>query len=77
MDIERAPLLSGKRNIVLESQLPKGMEKTMEKIAELEGLGVKPEQPTESEEVGVEGISDQLPYILMSGRSGKRIPPEA
>ena len=29
------------------------MEKTMEKIAELEGLGVKPEQPAESEEVSL------------------------
>ncbi|XP_043190339.1 titin-like isoform X4 [Amphibalanus amphitrite] len=41
---------TSKKNIVLESQLPKGMEQTMEKIAELEGLGVKPEQPAESEE---------------------------
>ena len=42
---------------MLESQLPKGMEKTMEKIAELEGLGVKPEMPTESEEVRVVRIA--------------------
>ena len=33
--------------------MPKGMEQTMEKIAELEGLGVKPEKPVESEEVGL------------------------
>lgn len=32
----------GKRNVILESQLPKGMERTIEKIAELEGLGMRP-----------------------------------
>jgi titin len=31
--------VTGKRNIIFESQLPKGMERTIEKIAELEGLG--------------------------------------
>lgn len=30
----------GKRSIILESQLPKGMEGTIDKIAELEGLGL-------------------------------------
>ncbi|KAK0090259.1 hypothetical protein PV325_001954 [Microctonus aethiopoides] len=30
---------TGKRSIILESQLPKGMEGTIDKIAELEGLG--------------------------------------
>ncbi|XP_074100964.1 sallimus isoform X11 [Cotesia typhae] len=30
---------TGKRSIILESQLPKGMESTIDKIAELEGLG--------------------------------------
>ncbi|CAG0878668.1 unnamed protein product [Darwinula stevensoni] len=32
----------GKRSIILESQLPKTMQKGMEKIAELEGLGREP-----------------------------------
>ena len=32
----------GKRNVILDSQLPKGMERTIEKIAELEGLGSRP-----------------------------------
>ena len=32
----------GKRNVILESQLPKGMEGTIQKIAELEGLGGQP-----------------------------------
>ncbi|KAL1117095.1 hypothetical protein AAG570_004423, partial [Ranatra chinensis] len=31
--------VQGKRSIILESQLPKGMEGTIDKIAELEGLG--------------------------------------
>lgn len=35
----------GKRNVILESQLPKGMERTIERIAELEGLGGR--QPVE------------------------------
>ncbi len=30
---------SGKRNIIMDSQLPKGMEGAMDKIADLEGLG--------------------------------------
>lgn len=42
---------TGKRSIILESQLPKGMEHTIEKIAELEGLGsvrggISPEEDT-------------------------------
>ena len=32
----------GKRNVIFESQLPKGMERTIERIAELEGLGGRP-----------------------------------
>nr|XP_029725955.1 titin-like isoform X8 [Aedes albopictus] len=32
--------VQGKRSIILESQLPKGMEGTIERIAELEGLGI-------------------------------------
>uniref|UniRef100_A0A182WJ15 Ig-like domain-containing protein n=1 Tax=Anopheles minimus TaxID=112268 RepID=A0A182WJ15_9DIPT len=32
--------VQGKRSIILESQLPKGMESTIERIAELEGLGI-------------------------------------
>ncbi|CAG0890532.1 unnamed protein product [Cyprideis torosa] len=44
-------LCSGKRNIILETQLPKGMQEGMGKIAELEGLGqAKPVTP--QEEVG-------------------------
>ena len=42
--------VSGKRNIILETQLPKGME-TMQKIADLENLGIKPIMPGETEEV--------------------------
>lgn len=42
----------GKRSIILESQLPKGMEGTIDKIAELEGLGVIPTQPSPDEDSG-------------------------
>lgn len=42
----------GKRSIILESQLPKGMEGTIDKIAELEGLGVIPTQPSPEEDSG-------------------------
>lgn len=41
--------VQGKRSIILESQLPKGMEGTIEKIAELEGLG-QHHGPTSPEE---------------------------
>ncbi|CAG2063231.1 unnamed protein product, partial [Timema podura] len=41
--------VSGKRSIILESQLPKGMEHTIEKIAELEGLGHVPEAAPEED----------------------------
>ncbi|GLH07319.1 LOW QUALITY PROTEIN: Titin [Gryllus bimaculatus] len=44
--------VQGKRSIILESQLPKGMEHTIEKIAELEGLGLAPDQPSADEDVG-------------------------
>ncbi|XP_068082222.1 titin [Anabrus simplex] len=44
--------VQGKRSIILESQLPKGMERTIEKIAELEGLGAIPGQPTPEEDSG-------------------------
>ncbi|XP_055645258.1 titin-like, partial [Toxorhynchites rutilus septentrionalis] len=33
--------VQGKRSIILESQLPKGMEGTIDRIAELEGLGMR------------------------------------
>lgn len=36
--------VQGKRSIIFESQLPKGMEGTIDKIAELEGLGMGPSQ---------------------------------
>ncbi|PSN37209.1 Titin, partial [Blattella germanica] len=42
----------GKRSIILESQLPKGMERTIEKIAELEGLGALPGQISPDEDTG-------------------------
>lgn len=42
----------GKRSIILESQLPKGMEGTIDKIAELEGLGMIPTQPSPDEDSG-------------------------
>lgn len=42
----------GKRSIILESQLPKGMEGTIDKIAELEGLGILPTQPSPDEDSG-------------------------
>lgn len=44
--------VQGKRSIILESQLPKGMEGTIDRIAELEGLGVQYGQPTPEEETG-------------------------
>jgi len=44
--------VQGKRSIILESQLPKGMERTIEKIAELEGLGAVPGQTSPEEDSG-------------------------
>ena len=44
--------VQGKRSIILESQLPKGMEGTIDKIAELEGLGVIPSQATPDDDTG-------------------------
>lgn len=44
--------VSGKRSIILESQLPKGMEGTIDRIAELEGLGVAPSQQTTDDDTG-------------------------
>lgn len=44
--------VQGKRSIILESQLPKGMEGTIEKIAELEGLGVIPSPLTPEDDTG-------------------------
>lgn len=44
--------VSGKRSIILESQLPKGMEGTIDKIAELEGLGSEPAQLTPEDDTG-------------------------
>jgi titin len=44
--------VQGKRSIILESQLPKGMEGTIDKIAELEGLGVVPSQATPDDDSG-------------------------
>ncbi|KAE8746083.1 hypothetical protein FOCC_FOCC007207 [Frankliniella occidentalis] len=41
--------IQGKRSIIMESQLPQGMEGTIDKIAELEGLG-QPRGPTEVED---------------------------
>ncbi|XP_046465810.1 titin isoform X2 [Neodiprion pinetum] len=43
---------TGKRNIILESQLPKGMEGTIDKIAELEGLGNEPGMPSPDDDTG-------------------------
>ena len=45
-------IFAGKRSIILESQLPKGMERTIEKIAELEGLGAVPGQTSPEEDSG-------------------------
>lgn len=44
--------VQGKRSIIFESQLPKGMEGTIDRIAELEGLGVQYGQPTPEEDTG-------------------------
>ncbi|CAH1976506.1 unnamed protein product [Acanthoscelides obtectus] len=44
--------ISGKRSIILESQLPKGMEGTIEKIAELEGLGAAPSPMSPDDDTG-------------------------
>lgn len=42
-------LLAGKRSIILESQLPKGMEGTIDKLADLEGLGQVPTEEYEDD----------------------------
>ncbi|EEB18956.1 conserved hypothetical protein [Pediculus humanus corporis] len=44
--------VQGKRSIILESQLPKGMERTIDKIAELEGLGQMQGPSTPDESLG-------------------------
>jgi len=44
--------VQGKRSIILESQLPKGMEGTIDKIAELEGLGQLGAQQAPEEDLG-------------------------
>lgn len=44
--------VQGKRSIILESQLPKGMEGTINKIAQLEGLGAEPGQIPQEDESG-------------------------
>lgn len=44
--------VQGKRSIILESQLPKGMEGTIDKIAELEGLGAMPNQMPQEDDSG-------------------------
>lgn len=44
--------VQGKRSVILESQLPKGMEGTIDRIAELEGLGVQYGQTTPEEDTG-------------------------
>ncbi|XP_063986913.1 titin isoform X6 [Diachasmimorpha longicaudata] len=43
---------TGKRSIILESQLPKGMEGTIDKIAELEGLGSELDQTIPDDDTG-------------------------
>jgi hypothetical protein len=44
--------VQGKRSIILESQLPKGMEGTIDKIAELEGLGAERGPTTPDDDSG-------------------------
>lgn len=44
--------VQGKRNIILESQLPKGMEGTIDKIAALEGLSGGPGPLSPEEDIG-------------------------
>lgn len=44
--------VQGKRSIILESQLPKGMEGTIDRIAELEGLGTQYGEPQPEEDTG-------------------------
>lgn len=44
--------VQGKRSIIFESQLPKGMEGTIDKIAELEGLGASPSQMPQEDDSG-------------------------
>lgn len=44
--------VQGKRSIILESQLPKGMEGTIDRIAELEGYGVLPGQYSAEDDSG-------------------------
>lgn len=44
--------VQGKRSIIYDSQLPKGMEGTIDKIAELEGLGAGPGQLSPEDDSG-------------------------
>lgn len=44
--------IQGKRSIILESQLPKGMEGTIDRIAELEGLGCAPSMMSPDDDSG-------------------------
>lgn len=48
----------GKRSVILESQLPKSMQKGMERIAELEGLMIK------SPDMGTPSDSGQAPQFM-------------
>ncbi|XP_044003588.1 titin isoform X2 [Aphidius gifuensis] len=43
---------TGKRSIILESQLPGGMEGTIQKIAEIEGFGVEQGEPVIDDDTG-------------------------
>ncbi|CAB4067573.1 TTN [Lepeophtheirus salmonis] len=43
---------SGKRNLIMDSQLPKGMEGAIDKIAHLEGLGKMRDAPIISDDLG-------------------------
>lgn len=44
--------VQGKRSIILDSQLPKGMEGTIDRIAELEGLGAIPAPVSPDDDIG-------------------------
>lgn len=62
--------VQGKRSIILESQLPKGMEGTIDKIAELEGLGVVGSQASVEDDTGRPPEFITTPTDLTLGENG-------
>lgn len=61
--------VQGKRSIILESQLPKGMEGTIDRIAELEGFGMAPGQTSTDDDSGKPPEFITTPADLMLGEN--------